>query len=132
MKIVEIKNTPDGEVAYIFDERAGKLYKIWVEDYTQTEEEERPLPKPKPKQRIRPVEMPIFDGKRELTVDDIPDDLPDRRPPARTIENENTQEELPPSLRVTPKRNKSMIPPHLVGIFRKPGEPGAAIETRNV
>lgn len=118
MKIIEIRTTQYGEVAYVFDEESGKVMKVVVEDWTngEVEEDERPPLRRLPKRKVRPV--PIKMRGEELTIDDIPDDLPD------------ITEQKP---RVMPKvQPKSIMPPHLRGIFIKPDEPGAAVERRQV
>lgn len=108
MKIIEIRDTQYGEVAYVFSEEDGKLYKLLVEDLTgfaDTEEDKPPLRR-LPRKKMRPVPMPTRD-----VEDDAQEELPLARP------------------RVAPK---SIIPSHLAGVFMKPGSPGAAEERREV
>ncbi len=120
MKIIEIRNTQYGEVAYVFDEESGKIMKVLVEDWTrnEVEEDDRPPLRRIPKRKVRPVPMPMRDADGAIDINDIPDDLPE------------IPEQKPP---VVPKgRPRSILPPHLRGVFIKPDEPGAAVERRQV
>ena len=122
MKIIEIRTTQCGEVAYVFDEESGKIMKVLVEDWTrgEVEEEDAPPLRRLPRRKVRPVPMPTRGEDDVLTVDDIPDDLPDIP--------EQKQRKIP-GPKVSPK---SIMPPHMRGIFLKPDEPGAAVERRQV
>lgn len=111
MKIIEIRKTQYGEVAYVYDEINGRVLKLLVEDMTgYGEEEERPIVKPR--RRIRPVDMPTYDG-GILEEEDLPplEEKPLAKP------------------RVAPK---NIIPPHLRGVFIPNDQPGAAVERREV
>lgn len=88
MKIIEIKKTTSGrEVAYIFDEQRGKIYKTLVEDLTGTElEEDEPVysPRPEPTRRaVRRVPIPQNDFPlEENDMEDSPTQpLPDKPAP---------------------------------------------------
>lgn len=111
MKIVEIRQTKYGEVAYVFDEQDGKLYKLLVEDLTNLKDEV-PLERI-PRRRVRPVPMPMIDD--GLEEDDLP-----------PLKEEKSLVDKP---RVAPK---NIIPPHLRGVFIPQDQPGAAIERREV
>ena len=123
MKIIEIRNTNVGEVAYILDEAAGRVIKVLVDDYTGYSENTEAEPE-RPRRTVR--RAPKFQkvpGK-ELTVEDIPDfDLP---PVQKEVETEKKPFVAPD------KRRNSIIPPHLKGIFLPADTPGAAVEKRVV
>ena len=132
MKIIEIRNTQYGEVAYILD--GSRVMKVMVEDHTmnkypelEVETEEIEYEEPRPRRRVmkapRMKAVPQDDGPREININDIPDEMLDRRSPIG---------EKPNLTNVTKVRRPNIIPPNLAGVFRKPGEPGAATETRMV
>ena len=105
MKIIEIRNTRYGEVAYVLDEERGRVIKLLVDDHTgynEVGEDDRP-----PVRRRLPV--------RETVEEIAEEELPPEKPPVRP--------------RVAPK---SIIPPHLAGVFLPPDSPGAAVERRNI
>jgi hypothetical protein len=123
MKIVEIRINKYGEeVAYLWDEGKGKIFKVLVEDRTEDGEPINIYQQDDEESLRRPVKRKLRTIARgeEITVDDIPDDLPDLP--------EQVQRKLP-GPKVAPK---SIVPPHLRGIFIKPDEPGAAVERRQV
>jgi len=116
MKIVQISNTKWGEVAYIYDEEQGRVFKVAVDDLTNTgyDGDDRPeMPARRPRMPVRRVPV---------------------RAPEEGVEEEYPEPEPPPTPqpmkpRVAPK---SIIPPHLAGVFRKPGTAGAAEERREM
>lgn len=117
MKIIEIRQTRNGEVAYILDEERRSVIKVFVDDYTNPnkpayEEPEAEMEMPRRRVKVRPVEMPTRGGEAEIYEDEI---FPEKEKP-------NTRRQAPPSI----------IPSNLAGVFRKPGSPGEAIESRNI
>lgn len=122
MTIIEIKQTRQGEVAYILDEQRGRVVKVLVEDLTQAEyaEDERYEEPPAP--RRVPVRMPSQQVRRPRppVIDDGLED-------ADGLEDSHTPK---PKLPIKPK--PSIIPPHLAGVFQQPDKPGAAVESRTV
>lgn len=109
MTIIKIVNTPAGEVAYILDEKAGRVMKVLVDDYTgaiadeqRFEGETEPMPSHRPVRRMPAIPQ----GRPEVAQDD---DIVDR-PPQKT--------------------KPSIVPPGLAGVFKPPGTAGAAEEMR--
>jgi hypothetical protein len=117
MKIIEIRKTNIGEVAYLFSN--GKIYKVLVEDLTgkYVENETRPVfeedieEETAPRRRIAPRQ------KGELTLDDIPDDLP-LGPRREEISIPEIGQDRPKPKGPAPKG----IPRNMADIFRKPPE----------
>lgn len=115
MKVIEIRNTRQGEVAYILDEDTGRLIKVLVEDLTgfsgyNAERVEEIIEEPIVRRRIPTL----------------------RRPKTPVFEEEVVDEEtsLAPAKILPMKPPPSIVPPHLAGIFKKPDTPGAAVERR--
>lgn len=138
MKIIEIKNTSYGEVAYIFDEHKGRVIKIMVDDYTgikgrgeeefdeQIEEEiEEEVPRVRKAIVKKPIQRRVPKG--EITIDDIPDEMFGDEPKNKRVIQKEPKEFVAPD-----RKRNSIIPPHLRGMFIKPGQPGASEETRLV
>ena len=117
MKIIEIRNTVYGEVAYVFDEVNQRVIKLPVDDFTGYNEVEEEIEKPvyprrkrRPKPMIKNVEIT-----EEVDFENLP----------------NEQEKVGPVRpKIMPK--KTIIPASLQGVFRQPGQPGAAVETRQL
>lgn len=109
--IIKIVQTRFGEVAYLFDKQRGRVMKVLVDDYTTQDKPARPQydnPDPgilEPRDFITP-EM----------VDMLPDPVENRAPaPYRPQE-----------------KKKSIMPPHLRGVFVDADTPGSAVEKRVV
>lgn len=120
MKLIEIKNTNRGEIAYLFDEQQNRVYKVFVEDLTQDRSS-----------RKRDIED------EELEYDDAPSSrhksiIPFKvsiKPSVEVVDDQKT--ELPPRRQPVPlKRN--IMPPGIAGVFTPAGQPGEAIEQRTV
>lgn len=103
--------TRDGEVAYILDVEGGRVLRFPIEDFGGEIVDDAPPPPPQRQLRALPRQSP-----RQEYVQ------------SEEVESKNVL--LPP----VPKnqRTKSIVPPHLVGIFKRPETPGADMETRNV
>ncbi len=114
MKILEIRKTQNGEVAYILD--GGKLFKVLVEDLTGGSQIEEQDERPPLQQRVRPAPMPREAG--ELTIDDIPDDLP--------LGPRREERPIPELGKAAPPKFKGPIPKgiprNMVDIFKKPAD----------
>jgi hypothetical protein len=113
MKIIEIRETDIGEVAYVLNE--GRIYKMMVEDLTGAALP--PLKEFAPRQKVKPVmPVPIKTIDEGLTIDDIPDDLP--------MAPRRAEQPIPELGKVVPKLPKGPIPKgiprDMVDIFRKP------------
>jgi hypothetical protein len=116
MKIIEIRNTRDGEVAYIFDEETGRVKKVFVDDYTSSEKpyhEEETFDEEPPRRRVV----------NNKTL---------RRAPVRTVEYETDETEEDIEDRTKIQERPSIIPPHLAGVFVPADSPGAAQEIRRI
>lgn len=119
MKIIEIKQTKYGEVAYIFDEQQGRVIKVMVDDYTMR------------KERERDYEI------KEEPEDDPRYTRPTRRGFVEDSEDNRGGEKLPPDDEPEKKsqplvKKRTIMPPYMRGMFIKPGSPGASEERREV
>lgn len=126
MKIIEIKQTRQGEVAYLFDEARGKIYKVWVEDMTQSRyDRDEAADEPEDIDPGIRYEEPRRPQPRSTRV----------RVHTRTVpqdDNEGLEDIATPEPKLPIRPRPSMIPPALAGIFKPVGTPGAAEEVRRV
>lgn len=114
MKIIEIRTTPSGrEVAYLFDERRGRVVKMLVDDFTGEVDPEPDYPQVDMPARIPRVKQPRPDMPID-NMDEDDDDVVNRPPMGR------------------PAKRHTIIPPGLTGVFKPPGSAGAAEEIRTI
>jgi len=128
MKIIEIRNTAYGEVAYVLD--GGRILKVPIEDYTankparegELEYEEMEIERPRKKIKRR-IEV------GEETIDNpiIPSFIPKDKQQMVIEDDELVVKEKPVF-----KPQRQNIPRHLQGIFVGPDQPGHAEEVRRV
>ena len=123
MKVIEIRQTSRGEVAYLWD--GLKVIKTFVEDYTNPNkrasddnyveeyEEVEVEPVPMPVARVNTVKVPVRPQKARQPVLEMDEDG------------------LPKLERSGPPK-PSMIPPGMRGLFIEHDQPGAAVEKRKV
>ena len=110
MKVIEIKQTQRGDIAYIWDEQKQEVMKVWVKDYTRQtdpdpeyeDEEEKFIPKLKTPKIISPKE-PVL----EMDEDGLPKLERGEQP-------------------------KTIIPPGMRGMFIEHDQPGASVERRKL
>lgn len=114
MRIIEIKQTKYGEVAYIFDEDNQRVIKLPVDDFT---------------------DLAYAKENRERFVkydEDAPVRIPRRPSRIQSEEIEPEREEPRPRPNLPDKPKPSIMPPHLRGVLIEPDQPGAAVETRRI
>lgn len=114
MTIIEIRQTATGEVAYVLEK--GKIYKLPVEDLTggSGDYDEAPEEVPAPRRAVRRRVVP----RGELTIDDIPDDLPMALARAEMPIPEIGK----PVVRTPSGPRPKGIPANMIDLFRKPPE----------
>jgi len=105
--------TKNGEIAYLFDNVEGKVYRCSIEDFDnnfQSEEEEEYVP---------PVRVP--DKK-----------IPSLKISKRKFATVEDEEDVNDEVNIPGRPKPAMIPPALRGVFISQDSPGAAVETRRV
>jgi hypothetical protein len=133
MKIIEIRQTSIGEVAYVYEEQTGKIVKVLIEDrtgYGDEEEVEDVLPVYTPSKRIikRVQKRLIREEEPEEVEEEVKEDVP-LGPPKMAIVNDElivTREPL------AKKTKGNIMPAGIRSVFLPHDTPGSAIEKRNV
>lgn len=115
MKIIEIKNTSAGEVAYILDEQHATVFKVLVKDMTGISGTPRRI-------------VPTYE---EFEYEEEPAPRRRVRIPIHQVEAEDDQE-LPPPPNSRPAMKKNIMPPGIAEIFTPAGQQGEAIEKRTI
>ena len=130
MKIIEIRNTTYGEVAYVYDEYKGKIIKVLVEDQTGVSDyndfEEQPqetVIRP-----VRKIKRRIVREEPEEEIEEDPRIIPKERQQMVIEKGELVIKEKPVKI----GKPKTIIPRNLMGVFLQPDQPGAAKEERRV
>lgn len=117
MKIIEIKNTTHGEVAYLFDEQNARVIKVLVEDMT-------------PPVRVPVKRRPAYE---ELEYEEEKvTEVPRRRRIPTPQDDMDEQEEMPLPANQRSPMKKNIMPPGVASIFTPAGQQGEAVETRRV
>lgn len=134
-KFLKIESTREGQLAYLLDEDRGVVVVAPVEYMGEVPAEVKPI-----RRRATPVLDYIEEDvprartiRREFTqeVEEVPAEVEyeDEAPPVRPA----AKPAKPPlSALRTKDLGKSIIPPHLRGVFVRPGKPGADTEQREV
>lgn len=118
IKLIEVPSSNSGanlqEIAYVLDKENGRVLKLPIEDYSGG------ISYPTTTNFVNNLQaVPPF--RTSITPEEV-DFLPDPKDIQR-------KQEQPP---LNGKRAKSIMPPHLRGVFVEQDSPGAAVEKRVV
>jgi len=113
---IEYDSNINKQIAYIFDEKLGRVVKVLVEDYTAGEEQpskqeeyDRAVEKRPPLRRPKPI---IFEDEEE------------------GAEDTGDPHKLPGPLMDLPVKPKSIVPPDMRGLMVEHETPGSDVMTR--
>ncbi len=125
MKIIEIRQTKQGEIAYVWDGR--KIIKMFVEDHTRAAR--TPAPEYEEEEFLEEEEFVEAPPVRMPSVKLKPLRVP-KNTPVRISDLPVDSEGLPDLPRG--EAPKSIIPPGMRGLFIEHDQPGAAVERRKI